>query len=261
MTMCNKEQLVGYLYDELGAEERHIVEAHLALCEECRVEVAGLQQTRQHLTTWSPPQPEFTFHIVRGAAPAPAPPAPAPRRFGFVPQWAMAAAASLLVLAGAAALAHVELRYGPEGLVVRTGWASESAGTLPAVTPGPIQAANAGVSSEQSEHLKAALQVLERRLAELERARTSQTVMAARPIQAAITAPELRKIMTASEARQREEMALQVSQVWKDFSAARVNDFTRLQDILGRAQGVTNQQLRQHRDSIELLSRVSASQR
>jgi hypothetical protein len=56
-------------------------------------------------------------------------------------------------------------------------------------------------------------------------------------------------------------MALQVSQVWKDFSAARVNDFTRLQDIVGRAQGVTNQQLRQHRDSIELLSRVSASQR
>jgi anti-sigma factor RsiW len=261
MTMCNKEQLVGYLYDELDAGERQTVEAHLALCEECRVEVAGLQQTRQHLTTWSPPQPEFTFHIVRGAAPASAPVAPALKRFGFVPQWAMAAAASLLVLAGAAAIAHVELRYGPEGFVVRTGWASERAGTPPAATPGPVQAASAGVSSEQSEQLKAALRVLESRLAELEQARASQTVMAARTTPAAITAPELRKVMAASEARQREEMALQVSQVWKDFSAARVNDFTRLQDIVGRAQGVTNQQLRQHRDSIELLSRVSASQR
>jgi hypothetical protein len=105
------------------------------------------------------------------------------------------------------------------------------------------------------------MRVLESRLAELERARATQPVLAARTAPPAITAPELRKIMAASEARQREEVALQVSQVWKDFSAARVNDFTRLQDIVGRAQGVTNQQLRQHRDSIELLSRVSASQR
>ena len=55
-------------------------------------------------------------------------------------------------------------------------------------------------------------------------------------------------------------MALQVSQVWKDFNAARVTDFTRLQDVVSRAQGVTNQQLRQHRDSIESLYRT-ASQR
>ena len=249
--MCNKEQLIGYLYDDLDLEERRTVEAHLATCDECRSEVAGLQQTRQHLKTWSPPEPELTFHIVRGAAPAPP---SAPRRFGFVPQWAMAAAASLLVLAGAAAIAHLELRYGPEGLVVRTGWGSQDA---PAAAPQPVQAVAGGVSSEQSEQLRAALQVLERRLSELEQART-QTVNAARTQQAVISAPELRKIMAASEARQREEMALQVSQVWKDFSAARVSDITRLQDVIGRAQGVTNQQLRQHRDSIESLYRVSS---
>lgn len=253
--MCNKEQLIGYLYDDLDLEERRTVEAHLATCDECRSEVAGLQQTRQHLKTWSPPEPELTFHIVRGAAPAPP---SAPRRFGFVPQWAMGAAASLLVLAGAAAIAHVEVRYGPEGLVVRTGWGSQDApATAPAAAPQPVQAVAGGVSSEQSEQLMAALQVLERRLAELEQART-QTVNAARTQQAVITAPELRKIMAQSEARQREEMALQVSQVWKDFSAARVSDLTRLQDVIGRAQGVTNQQLRQHRDSIESLYRVSA---
>jgi hypothetical protein len=55
-------------------------------------------------------------------------------------------------------------------------------------------------------------------------------------------------------------MALQVGQVWKDFSAARVSDFTRMQDVVSRAQGVTNLQLRQHRDSIESLYRT-ASQR
>jgi len=121
--MCNKEQLVDYLYDELSAAERATFEAHLATCPECRTEVAGLQQTRQHLTTWAPPQPEINFHIVRG----PRPVAAKPRIFGFVPHWAMAAAASLLVLAGAAAIANLELRYGPEGVVVRTGWTAPAA--------------------------------------------------------------------------------------------------------------------------------------
>ncbi len=257
--MCNKEQLIGYLYDELDAEDRRAVEAHLAACDDCRSEVAGLQQTRQHLTTWSPPQPDLAFHIVRGAAPAPV---PAPRRFGFVPQWAMAAAASLLVLAGAAAIAHVELRYGPEGVVVRTGWGTP-AGPVAAPPAAPaVQAVAAGLSSEQSAQLKAAIQMLENRLAELERTRGPQTALAARTQDSVITAPQLRRIMAQSEARQREEMALQVSQVWKDFSAARVNDLTRLQDFVGRAQGVTNQQLRQHRESIESLGyRVASAQR
>jgi anti-sigma factor RsiW len=251
--MCNKEQLVGYLYDELDAAERRTFEAHLARCAECRTEVAGLRRTRQHLTTWAPPEPEFNFHIVRST---PAPP-PARRWFGFVPQWAMAAAASVLVLAGAAAIAHVELRYGPEGFVVRTGWAEAAPAPASAGAMATAPAAAPGVSSEQ---LDAVVRVLENRLLELERAQSTQTVKASATMQAAITAPELRKILAQNEARQREEMALQVSQVWKDFSAARVTDFTRLQDVIGRAQGVTNQQLRQHRDSIEYLSRVSASQ-
>jgi anti-sigma factor RsiW len=252
--MCDKEQLVGYLYDELDATGRRTFDAHLATCAECRTEVAGLRQTRQHLTTWAPPDPELDFHLVRGAATPP----PARRWFGFVPQWAMAAAASVLVLAGAAAIAHVELRYGPDGFVVRTGWASAAPAPAAAGTQVPSQAAATAVSSEQ---LKAVVQVLENRLLELERAQSTQTVKASAPMQAAITAPELRKILAQSEARQREEMALQVSQIWRDFSAARVTDFARLQDVIGRAQGVTNQQLRQHRDSIEYLSRVSASPR
>jgi anti-sigma factor RsiW len=252
--MCNQEQLVGYLYDELDGAERRTFEAHLATCAACRTEVAGLRRTRQHLTTWAPPEPEFNFHIVRSAPASP----PARRWFGFVPQWAMAAAASVLVLAGAAAIAHVELRYGPEGFVVRTGWAEAAPAPAAAGPMAPAPAAAPGVSSEQ---LNAVVQVLENRLLELERAQSTQTVKASATMQAAITAPELRKILAQNEARQREEMALQVSQVWKDFSAARVTDFARLQDVVGRAQGVTNLQLRQHRESIESLYRVSASQR
>lgn len=251
--MCNKDQLVGYLYDELSAAERATFEAHLATCPECRTEAAGLQQTRQHLTTWAPPQPEINFHIARGPRAVPA----KPRVFGFVPQWAMAAAASLLVLAGAAAIANLELRYGPEGVVVRTGWTAPAApaAAVPAAGAARAQAVPVAASSEQ---LKAAVQALAARLDELERERATQTVKASMPLTAGITAPELRKILSQTEARQREEMALQVAQLWKDFSAARVTDFTRLQDVVGRAQGLTNQQLRQHRESIESLYRVSA---
>jgi anti-sigma factor RsiW len=249
--MCDKEQLVGYLYDELDAAERRTFEAHLATCAACRTEVAGLRRTRHHLTTWAPPEPEFNFHIVRGGA-AP----PARRWFGFVPQWGVAAAATVLLLAGAAAIANVELRYGPDGFVVRTGWA-EAAAPVSAGPTAPIPAAATAVSSEQ---LRAVVQVLENRVIELERAQSTQTMKASATMRAGITAAELRKILTQNEARQREEVNLQLAQMWKDFSAARVSDFTRMQDVVGRAQGLTNQQLRQHRDSIEQIYRASLSQ-
>lgn len=250
--MCDKEQLVGYLYDELNATDRRAFEAHLATCAACRTEVAGLRRTRQHLTTWAPPEPEFTFHIVRGGAVTP----PARRWFGFVPRWGMAAAATVLLLAGAAAIANVELRYGPGGFVVRTGWADAAA----PVSAGPAVPTPAAATAVSSEQLKAVVQALEHRLLELERAQSTQTVKASATMQAGITAPELRKILTQNEARQREETNLQLAQMWKDFSAARVSDFTRMQDVVGRAQGVTNQQLRQHRDSIEQIYRASLSQ-
>ena len=44
--MCNKEQLIGYLYDELEGAERSSFEAHLGTCAECRAEVAELRHTR-----------------------------------------------------------------------------------------------------------------------------------------------------------------------------------------------------------------------
>jgi anti-sigma factor RsiW len=253
--MCNTEQLVSYVYEELSATERAEFESHLSDCAECRQGLAELRGTRHLLASWAPPQPEFNFHIVRGAA-APAVPAPR-RRFAFVPQWALSAAAALLLVAGAAAVANLEIRYGSDGLVVRTGWMNPSgAAGAPAATPA-AQAARVTVSSDQ---LQRNVELLTARLRDLEQAQAAQLARVASPAKAAITVPELRRILAELESRQRTEMALQVSQVWKDFNAARVTDFSRLQDVVSRAQGVTNQQLRQHRDSIESLYRT-ASQR
>ena len=246
--MCNTEQLVSYVYEELSDSERAEFEGHLLSCAACRQELAALRGTRHLLAGWAPPQPEFNFHIVRGTARR--------RRFAFVPQWALSAAAALLLAAGVAAVANLEIRYGTDGLVVRTGWmrATEAPVAPAAAAPSAAQAAPVLASSDQ---LQRDVEALTARLRTLEQA---QAVRVASPANAAITAPELRRILAELESKQRTEMALQVGQVWKDFSAARVNDFTRMQDVVSRAQGVTNLQLRQHRDSIESLYRT-ASQR
>ena len=254
--MCNTEQLVSYVYEELSASERVEFERHLSDCAECRQELAELRGTRHLLASWAPPQPEFNFHIVRGAAPPAAP----SRRFAFVPQWALSAAAALLLAAGVAAVANLEVRYGTDGLVVRTGWMHGSAAAgSPSEAPAG-NAAQAAPVSASSDQLQRNVELLAARLRDLEQAQAAQLTRAAAPARAAITAPELRRILAELESRQQTEMARQVSQVWKDFSAARVNDYTRMQDVVSRAQGVTNQQLRQHRDSIESLYRT-ASQR
>ena len=253
--MCNTEQLVSYVYEELSASERVEFERHLSDCAECRQELAELRGTRHLLASWAPPQPEFNFHIVRGAAPPAAP----SRRLAFVPQWALSAAAALLLAAGVAAVANLEVRYGTDGLVVRTGWMHGPAAGSPSGAPAG-NAAQATPVSASSDQLQRNVELLAARLRDLEQAQAAQLTRAAAPARAAITTPELRRILAELESRQRTEMALQVSQVWKDFNAARVNDYTRLQDVVSRAQGVTNQQLRQHRDSIESLYRT-ASQR
>ena len=134
--MCNTEQLVSYVYEELSASERAEFESHLSDCAECRQGLAELRGTRHLLASWAPPQPEFNFHIVRGAA-APAVPA---RRAGASRSCRSGPSAPprrCCSSAGAAAVANLEIRYGSDGLVVRTGWmnASGAAGAPAAATP------------------------------------------------------------------------------------------------------------------------------
>lgn len=246
--MCNKEHLVGYLYGELSAADREAFEAHIGGCGECRQEVADLLHTRQHLASWSPPEPEFNFTVVQSARTAAAP----KRWLAFVPQWGLAAAAAVIVLAGAAAIANLEVQYGHDGsLVVRTGWSARPESTAPG-TPASGPGGQAVPVIATSEQVTAQLEALERRLVELEQRQTQSGVLAAsgRP---GITAPELRKILTESEARQQAVLDLRIGQVWNDFSAARASDFARVQQTLGQAQGLTNIQLKQLRDASDSL--------
>jgi hypothetical protein len=255
--MCNKEHLVGYLYDELTATEKAAFETHIDECAECRQEVDVLRQTRHHLSSWSPPEPEVTFTVVqtkRAAEPARKP----VRWVPFVPQWGLAAAA-VMVVAGAMAIANVEVRYEKDGsLVVRTGWSAR-----PPAVEVTGATAQADAFAAASEELRTALTVLQQRLQTVEQSfqqlqSAEQTRLAG--ARDAISTSDLRKILAEREGRFRTEMALHTEQIWKDFSAARVNDWARVQQAVGQVQGLTNRQLQQTRESIDSLRYLTVSQ-
>jgi hypothetical protein len=140
-TMCEKELLVSYLYDDLGDADRAKFDTHLRGCVECRAELNALRGVRADLISWSPPQPDFGFRMVREPRVSndarepkiPAVVAMTPRslqparpvtwRAWWTPAAGLAAAA-VLVLAAAAGLARIEVHSGPEGFTVRTGWSA-----------------------------------------------------------------------------------------------------------------------------------------
>lgn len=93
--MCDeRERLIGYVYDEVDARERNEVEGHLESCAECRDEIRGLRSVRQDLLAWDVPE--------HGSVWQPFAPARLRPWWREVPAWAMAAAASLMFLIGAA---------------------------------------------------------------------------------------------------------------------------------------------------------------
>ena len=93
--MCDeRERLIGYVYDECDPAERREIAQHLEECSTCRTEIGDLRGVRQDLLAWE----------VEGG-PAVWRPFVAPvvqPWYRQVPAWAMAAAATLMFLIGAA---------------------------------------------------------------------------------------------------------------------------------------------------------------
>jgi hypothetical protein len=253
--MCDKEALVGYLYDELDEGDRVLFERHLAGCVECRDEVEGLRATRAHLAKWAPPEPEFAlprFRIVRDDQPT----AVAARRFRVSPAWGLAAAAVLL-LAVASAVANLEIRYGSEGLLVRTGWSRAAA--LPSA-PATSQAGAVPASAAWMPDVRS----LDQRVRRLEEAvpahqhPTTQPAAAPARISDAELLRQVRAIVSESETRQQRDVALRLTQLVREWDAQRQTDLVRVQQGLQRLQGLTDAQLIQHRDALNnLYVRVS----
>jgi hypothetical protein len=250
--MCeNKEALVGFLYGELGPAEQHAFERHLAECAGCRSEIVGLQAARGHLASWVPPDADLGFRIVRGTATPPV-------RRVFAPAWGLAAAA-VLVLAAAAALANIEVKYGADGVTVRTGWGRTDAQLASAPAASGV-AAPQGAAAVPSVDLEA----IDARLRELEAAaakRPPAAVSASAPANDAEIYRRVRQMIGDAQTQQQQQFAILVAQVVKDFDRQRRVDLAAIQQGLGQYQGLTNAEIAQQRDALNQLWRVAATGR
>src|SRR5262245_28697108 len=93
--MCDeRERLIGYVYDECEPAERRAIESHLDECDTCRGEIGALKSVRQDLLAWAVPPHEPVWRPFVSTPVVP--------WYRQVPAWAMAAAASVMFLAGAA---------------------------------------------------------------------------------------------------------------------------------------------------------------
>src|SRR5688572_24284632 len=135
--MCTdayKESLIAFVYGELPRDEQRAFDAHLSACAACRDEVAGLRAVRDDLLAWAPPEcrdlPSSWAVEPRAAL------TPMDRMRSWAPAFGLAAAATL-VLASAASIANLEVRYDEQGFAVRTGRVA----TVAAVQQQPAAAA------------------------------------------------------------------------------------------------------------------------
>jgi anti-sigma factor RsiW len=257
-TCGDKSTLVSYLYGECDADERRVIEEHLAACPACTVELEGLQAVRGRLREWStsgrPPSFELLVQQV-----------PSTSRWTWlkVPVWAQAVAAGLLLAAAAAGLANVEVRYDRNGVVLRTGWrVSPAVATLqsqPQSTSRP--AASGGVIDTSRAPWKADLVTFEQQLRQELLSNRPASDPATRTSRGAADDDRLirrvKSLLDESEQRQRRELALRLAQVVRDFDTQRRADLIRIQDGFGRIEGRTGLEVQQQREMINYLIRVS----
>ncbi|MBP7569193.1 MAG: zf-HC2 domain-containing protein [Acidobacteria bacterium] len=267
-TCTDKETLLAYVYGECEAAERRLVEAHLAGCPACADEVTGLAAVRSALGAWTVTAPETGVRLTERAEPAAAPPAEPPASVLRPARWWQAPlpalgrlAAAILLFAGGAALANLEVRYDQGGFAIRTGWSRQAPAPAPEEAAAPA-ARDAAPPASVSEPWRADLASLERRLRE-EFGGTGQAL----PLQAAAPGPALddravmarvNEMIAASEQRQQREMAYRISELLNELSAQRQNDLLRVQQGLGVLEGTTGAEVMRQRQLINyLLTTVS----
>jgi hypothetical protein len=135
--MCNeRERLIGYVYDEVDAAERAVIDRHVESCAECRDEIRGLRSVREDLLAWDVPE--------HGSVWRPFAPARLRPWWREVPAWALAAAATIMFLIGAAGGVTTRAFMDRSAVV--------AAQTAPA--PGPVQVMPASASAADLETVR-----------------------------------------------------------------------------------------------------------
>ena len=224
--------LIGYLYDDCDPAEAAAIAGHIAICANCAAELRGLEETRQGLQAWTPPEVALGFQVV-AAAPAAQVLRPARWWARPLPAWAQVAAAVVLFSTG-----------------VALGTWRDVAVSAPAATPTAVSTSD--------------LAALEQRLrAEFNQARSAAPV----PVPASTVAPkdgalmqQVRALIEESERRQQRELTLRTAEVVRDVDAQRRGDLARIERTFGQMEGNTGVQVEQQRQLLNYLMRVSQRQ-
>lgn len=226
--MCDsKELLVSFLYDEIDPVAKRDFQKHLSTCVECRDELAELGATRAQIATWTPPDADLGFRIIREAE------SPKRRWFQWSPAWGFAAAAVVL-LSISAAIANLHISYGSEGLTVRTGW-NHATETQPGVT---------------AVDWKAKAQELDRRVLDLEQAQSQQSVV--RTASASdLSEQRVREIVGQSETRQQRLVSARLAEMMREYDAQRRLDLVSIGQGMTRLQNSSGADLKQTKDLLQ----------
>jgi hypothetical protein len=251
----DKDTLISFVYDEIDADARRQVAAHLRTCAACATEIEGLRLVRQELAEWQPPVLPLDFQIVQKPATVLR---SARWSLGAVPAWARVAAA-VLVMATAAAIANLQVQYGSDGLRISTGWIAPA-------QPSPT----AAVALAGDEDWRPALTALESDLRrELQMLRASASKQADAPTRALSTGTTIdadtllrrvRTLVNESEERQRQDLAIRMTQFGREVEMQRRSDLARINGVFGQLNGRTGVVEGNQREVVNLLRRVSTQQ-
>jgi hypothetical protein len=242
----DKDTLVAFLYDEIDDNLRRQINTHLRACAECADEVEGLRAVRRDLTQWQPPETELNFAITQRPATVLRPP-----RWSMpaLPAWAQVAAA-MLVFAAGAAIANVHVRYNSEGLSVTTGWMAPATAAVTAPPAAEAQDWRPALTALESD--------LRRELQSLRRAQTDPVRVASEPtaLDPNVLMRRVDARISASEQRQREELAVRMTQFGRDVHT----DLLRMNNGFRQLQGRTGAIEGNQRQMIDLVRRVQTQQ-
>src|SRR5262245_23546727 len=239
--LCHdKESLIAYLYGEAEPPLRQQIDEHLRSCLDCTEELASLSEVRVSLSSWTPPHPELGITIARNSEAA-----PHASWWSDVPAWAQLAAA-VLVLAVGAGVANIQVRSTSDGWALTTGWMAPSSVAPAAVTV--------------DEAWKPALAALESRLrGEIQTNGSHAIAPVSSPARGSedATLRQVQTMLAASEQRQRQELALRLTQLTRDLDVQRRADLVRISQGFGQFEGRTGEMMARQRQLMNYITRVS----
>ncbi len=245
-TCDDKQTLIAYLYGEIEPAARRAVDEHLARCSACAAEAAALGDVRSELSLWMPPHAELDFAIVKKSELPPSNVLRPARWWNTVPVWAQAAAAVLVIAAGAS-IANVQVRSGPDGFSVTTGWIQARALSAPAERE---------VAGREVEGWKAALVAMEQQLrSEIRSTREQATPATARGSADDAIMRRVQQLITEAEKRHSQELAARLIDFTRDVN------MQRRADLMNISRGMVSyeEQLQRQRQMINNVYRVSAT--